>query len=63
MNGRVSNAANPPFSRQYTGIRKQGGSGGASRLNEKYYKPPTPVKVEEFIPVSGPVSRVTLLCE
>ncbi|KAI1318699.1 37S ribosomal protein S23 mitochondrial [Mortierella claussenii] len=28
----------------------EGATGGAGRLNEKYYKPAVPVKVEEFIP-------------
>ncbi|KAF9580511.1 37S ribosomal protein S23 mitochondrial [Lunasporangiospora selenospora] len=28
----------------------EGAIGGANRLNEKYYMPPTPVKVEEFLP-------------
>lgn len=55
------NATNPPFSRRSIGIQKQGGSGGAARLNEKYYKPPTPVKVEEFIPVSRVVALIATL--
>lgn len=58
---KYQNAANPPFSRRTIGIQKQGGSGGAARLNEKYYKPPTPVKVEEFIPVSRVVVLVSTL--
>ncbi|KAG0377283.1 37S ribosomal protein S23 mitochondrial [Mortierella sp. AD032] len=28
----------------------ESGSGGATRLNDKYYKPSVPVKVEEFLP-------------
>ncbi|KAI9236630.1 MAG: mitochondrial ribosomal death-associated protein 3-domain-containing protein [Podila humilis] len=36
----------------------EGGSGGAARLNEKYYKPPTPVKVEEFIPSTATKENV-----
>ncbi|KAG0371276.1 mitochondrial ribosomal death-associated protein 3-domain-containing protein [Gamsiella multidivaricata] len=30
--------------------KNEGAIGGAGRLNEKYYKPATPVKVDEFLP-------------
>ncbi|KAG0346418.1 37S ribosomal protein S23 mitochondrial [Podila humilis] len=36
----------------------EGGSGGAARLNDKYYKPSTPVKVEEFIPSASKKENV-----
>ncbi|CAO3563213.1 unnamed protein product [Mortierella alpina] len=36
----------------------EGGAGGATRLNEKYYKPPTPVKVEEFLPSTATKEHV-----
>ncbi|KAG0244048.1 37S ribosomal protein S23 mitochondrial [Actinomortierella wolfii] len=36
----------------------EGGSGGAGRLNEKYYKPATPVRVEEFLPSSASTENI-----
>ncbi|KAF9157386.1 37S ribosomal protein S23 mitochondrial [Actinomortierella ambigua] len=36
----------------------EGGSGGAGRLNEKYYKPAIPVKVEEFLPSSASTENI-----
>ncbi|KAF9349121.1 37S ribosomal protein S23 mitochondrial [Mortierella sp. AD094] len=36
----------------------EGGSGGSGRLNEKYYRPAVPVKVEEFIPSTATKEHV-----
>ncbi|KAF9975709.1 37S ribosomal protein S23 mitochondrial [Actinomortierella ambigua] len=36
----------------------EGGSGGSGRLNEKYYKPAIPVKVEEFLPSSASTGNI-----
>ncbi|KAF9426454.1 37S ribosomal protein S23 mitochondrial [Podila epigama] len=36
----------------------ESGSGGAARLNEKYYKAPTPVQVQEFIPSTATKEHV-----
>ncbi|KAF9438327.1 37S ribosomal protein S23 mitochondrial [Entomortierella beljakovae] len=38
--------------------KSEGATGGASRLNEKYYKPTVPVKVEEFIPSTATKENV-----
>ncbi|KAF9112581.1 37S ribosomal protein S23 mitochondrial, partial [Mortierella sp. AM989] len=38
--------------------KSEGGSGGAGRLNDKYYKPAVPVKVEEFLPSTATKEHV-----
>ncbi|KAF9966537.1 37S ribosomal protein S23 mitochondrial [Mortierella alpina] len=67
MAGGKARKAAPKAKQQSNSFRKkkiedddkgEGGAGGATRLNEKYYKPPTPVKVEEFLPSTATKEHV-----
>ncbi|KAF9576385.1 37S ribosomal protein S23 mitochondrial [Mortierella alpina] len=67
MAGGKARKAAPKAKQQSNSFRKkkiadddkgEGGAGGATRLNEKYYKPSTPVKVEEFLPSTATKEHV-----
>ncbi|KAG9069405.1 37S ribosomal protein S23 mitochondrial [Linnemannia hyalina] len=67
MAGGKAKKATPKIKAQSNSFRKkkasdddkgESGSGGATRLNEKYYKPSVPVKVEEFLPSTATKEHV-----
>ncbi|KAF9192848.1 hypothetical protein BGZ51_004611 [Haplosporangium sp. Z 767] len=67
MAGGKAKKGSPKVKQQSNSFRKkktededkiEGGSGGAARLNDKYYKPPTPVRVEEFLPSTATKEHV-----
>ncbi|KAG0261959.1 37S ribosomal protein S23 mitochondrial [Mortierella polycephala] len=66
MAGGKAKKATPKLKQQSNSFKKktvsedtsESGSGGAARLNEKYYKPSAPVRVEEFLPSTATKEHV-----